>query len=473
MIKNEREYAVTKSWVKRFEEGVSDIDQRLAGGGDQMLALERAGLQSKAAEMRRDIAEYEALRSGSAPDMDSCGLEDLPEALIKARIALGMTQRGLAERMGIREQQIQRYEQTDYESASYARLMEVRAALSPGGAAPGTGCGDIPDMAHAMSRARIAGLKDKFVDDCIVGRSLARGEGAAGDAMYERKLLLRLRTIYGWRPESLLGSSPLEMGPVRAKFKLPAGADSAVLNAHAVYANHMAGILAKAAGGRERGRPVRDNPYRLREDVLEGRGGPITFPLLVEHAWNTGIAVGHLPPLAFHAAYFGGEGSGAIVLARAEASESRLMFDLAHEMYHAAKGRDSIDADEHDTSAEESEANRFAHAVLLGPGADRMFRACMDRCASGGDAWNLAMLKRAVAEEARKEGARADSLANYVAYRLACESIYNWWGVAQNMQDKMPGWRDAVAAAIRSHADLASLSDPDFDLLSDVMGVRL
>lgn len=84
----------------------------------------------------------------------------------------------------------------------------------------------------------------------------------------------------------------------------------------------------------------------------------------------------HLPPaLAFHAAYFGGEGAGVAVLSRGAATESRLMFGLAREMCHAARGQDSIDADEHGTSAEESEANRFAHAVLVGPRADPMFRA--------------------------------------------------------------------------------------------------
>ena len=148
------------------------------------------------------------------------------------------------------------------------------------------------------------------------------------------------------------------------------------------------------------------------------------------------------------------------------------MLDLAHEMYHAGKGQDSIGADDHDTSEEESRANRFAHAVLVGPGAGRMFRACMDRCASGAGAWGLAMLKRAVSEVALEEDARADSLANYVAYRLAGESICDWRGAAQDMQKKMPEWRDAVASAIGSHADIVGMPDADFDLLSDVMGVR-
>ena len=471
MIKNERQYAVTRSWVRKFEAAVAEMDLELAGGADRILMAERAGLQSKADEMKVDIAEYEALKSGQVPHVDVGNLEELPTALIKMRIGLGLTQRELAERMGIREQQVQRYEHTDYESASYARLMEVHAALSSG-AARGTGCEDVPNDAHVLSRIKIAGLRGRFVDECIVGRPRARGEGKAEAAIYERRLLSRLHKIYGWPPDRLLGSAPLEMDPVPAKFKLPAGADLAVVQAHAVYARYVAGILARASGGVDRQSPVQDDPYRLRKDLQKGGDGTITFPGLVEYAWKAGIAVGHLPPLAFHAAYFNREGTGVVMLARREASESRLMFDLAHEMYHAGKGRDSIDVDEGDTSAEEAEANRFAHAVLVGPGADRMFKACMDRCASGADAWNLAMLKQAVSEVATEEGVRADSLANYVAHRLAGESICNWWGTAQNMQKRMPEWRDIVSSAIGSHADIVGMSEPDFDLLSDVMEVR-
>ena len=96
----------------------------------------------------------------------------------------------------------------------------------------------------------------------------------------------------------------------------------------------------------------------------------------------------------------------------------------------------------------------------------------MNRCASGAGAWNPAMLRRAVSEAALEEGVRVDSLANYVAHRLACESRCDWRGAAQKMQKKMTAWRDAVASAIGSHADIVSIPDADFDLLSDVMRAR-
>jgi transcriptional regulator with XRE-family HTH domain len=56
-------------------------------------------------------------------------LPELPIALIKARIAKGMTQKQLAEKIGVREQQIQRYESSHYGSASFDRVTEISEAL--------------------------------------------------------------------------------------------------------------------------------------------------------------------------------------------------------------------------------------------------------------------------------------------------------------------------------------------------------
>lgn len=56
-------------------------------------------------------------------------LEALPRALIKARIAAKLSQKDLAERLGLKEQQIQRYEATEYNSANLARVIEVSLAL--------------------------------------------------------------------------------------------------------------------------------------------------------------------------------------------------------------------------------------------------------------------------------------------------------------------------------------------------------
>lgn len=496
MIKGERECAVARLWVKRFESTMANIDERLERDGpDWMLEARRSGLQGKTDDLRLDVAEYEALASGKVPPADAGNLEELPDALIKRRIGLGMTRRELAERMGVREEEVERYELTDYESAGYARLMEAHAALSAG-AERGEGRWDAPSEARVLSRIEAAGLGGSFVDECIVVWPCARGDGAVGAAMYERKLLSRLYKIYGWSPGMLAGEAPLEVGPVRARFRLRAGANRAAATAHARYAEYMAGMLAAGAAASSPGgeapprRPVWDDPYRLRGDLEVEEGGAITFPRLVECAWNAGIAVGHLPPLAFRAGYFGGAGAagddndeaagpGAIMLAGGgDGVESGLLLDLAREMYHAGRGPGGMGAEDGERAAggEESEACSFAHAVLVGPRADEMFRACMDRCAPDGEGGgscepDAAMLARAASEAALEGGARADLLAEYVAHRLGGgEPARRWRRAARRLQAGMPEWRRTVVSAIASHADLAGLSSSDFALLSDVMG---
>ena len=56
-------------------------------------------------------------------------LRELPIVLIEGRIAAGLTQRELAERLGLPEQQIQRYEATLYGGVSLERLQEVADVL--------------------------------------------------------------------------------------------------------------------------------------------------------------------------------------------------------------------------------------------------------------------------------------------------------------------------------------------------------
>ena len=55
--------------------------------------------------------------------------ESLPRALVQARIAAGLSQKELAQRLGLKEQQIQRYEATGYASASLTKITEVIEAL--------------------------------------------------------------------------------------------------------------------------------------------------------------------------------------------------------------------------------------------------------------------------------------------------------------------------------------------------------
>jgi hypothetical protein len=57
------------------------------------------------------------------------GIDDIGQALVEARKAGGITQAQLADRLGVKRQQVQRWEARAYGSTSLARVGEVAAAL--------------------------------------------------------------------------------------------------------------------------------------------------------------------------------------------------------------------------------------------------------------------------------------------------------------------------------------------------------
>ncbi len=131
MITNDVQYRTAKAQVDRLQRLRAELDERPLDTNDGELRrkLETHAVESQASELRAELEEYDALRAGHAPVGHLTTLEDLPRLLVRARIAAGISQKALAERMGLKEQQIQRYESSDYSSASLSRLREVANAL--------------------------------------------------------------------------------------------------------------------------------------------------------------------------------------------------------------------------------------------------------------------------------------------------------------------------------------------------------
>ena len=132
MIKNEKQYRITKAQVRRFEDAVAELagQARPSNISPRLWEAQREAARSQIEELREQVEAYERLNAGgSSKGVVLEGVEDLPKALIRARIAAGMTQESLARRLGVKPQQVQRYEATEYESASFARILKVVQAL--------------------------------------------------------------------------------------------------------------------------------------------------------------------------------------------------------------------------------------------------------------------------------------------------------------------------------------------------------
>ena len=133
MITNERQYRIGKAELEKLREAIRRLDMTEAASalnGDRVLAKAQLdALQSESEVISEQLREYESLKTGSVRNLEAGSLSELPGLLIKARIALGLSQRQLAEKMGLKEQQVQRYEAENYASASLRRLVEVSDAL--------------------------------------------------------------------------------------------------------------------------------------------------------------------------------------------------------------------------------------------------------------------------------------------------------------------------------------------------------
>jgi ribosome-binding protein aMBF1 (putative translation factor) len=129
VITNERQYRITKAEAQRFTDALAQSDDTASQLHPRIRQAMREGAESQLEELREQIAEYEALRDGRVTVLELDSLGDLPSALIRARIAAHLTQKGLAQRLGIKEQQIQRYEATQYAGATFERLQAVAGAL--------------------------------------------------------------------------------------------------------------------------------------------------------------------------------------------------------------------------------------------------------------------------------------------------------------------------------------------------------
>jgi ribosome-binding protein aMBF1 (putative translation factor) len=129
VITNERQYRITKSWLDRFERAREGVEQEGAELQPRARQALRDQYESQIEELREQLAEYEALRHGQIAVLELHSLRELPDALIRARTVAGLTQKALAARLGLKEQQIQRYEATRYVGASLDRLQAVADAL--------------------------------------------------------------------------------------------------------------------------------------------------------------------------------------------------------------------------------------------------------------------------------------------------------------------------------------------------------
>src|SRR5580704_6441458 len=212
-------------------------------------------MESQLADLKSELAEYERLKSADLSLISIDSFDELADGLIKARIASGLSQKALADRLGLKEQQIQRYESERYASASYQRLREVASALGvrirndillP--VAPN-------DFSGLVSKLRQVGLERDFLLSRLLpspDAARAGGEIAGEDDDYTltSKAGAVLERVFGWTRDNVFGPQALvapRFAAAEARFKMPANRAQETTSLYAAYANYLAVVALKGA----------------------------------------------------------------------------------------------------------------------------------------------------------------------------------------------------------------------------------
>jgi ribosome-binding protein aMBF1 (putative translation factor) len=124
-IKHEKQYGIAKAQARRFQEAVAELagQARPSNISARLWNIGREAGRRQMEELRQQVESYEQLNAGRSKAVVLEGVEDLPKAMVRARIDAGITQEGLARRLGVKPQQVQRYEATESESARFARIL--------------------------------------------------------------------------------------------------------------------------------------------------------------------------------------------------------------------------------------------------------------------------------------------------------------------------------------------------------------
>jgi plasmid maintenance system antidote protein VapI len=129
MIRNEAEYQEALSRLSDEQKVLSEQRIELKKSGLSRAELKRAmdPLESFHLQLREEIESYERLKRGDIQELKN--LHGLGRTLVAARIALGLSQRELAKRLGVHESQVSRDERNEYHGISVERASRILDAL--------------------------------------------------------------------------------------------------------------------------------------------------------------------------------------------------------------------------------------------------------------------------------------------------------------------------------------------------------
>lgn len=124
MIKNEKQYKISRKKLLTLQEEITHLQTPVHSLSPAKQLILASMIDMKAL-LEKDIAAYENLISHNISILTSRNIADLPNLIIEYKIASGMTQKEFSEKIGMKEQQLQRYEAEGFSSISFKNLLRI------------------------------------------------------------------------------------------------------------------------------------------------------------------------------------------------------------------------------------------------------------------------------------------------------------------------------------------------------------
>ena len=122
MIKSDAQRERTAAQIEGFRQALAKVDQEKPGKRSAAICGSYEGMIR---QLEDELHEYDQLRSGEVPLPNIERLDQIAPFVAKIRIAKGISQTELARRLGVSKQVISRYEESDYQTVSVAKLQEI------------------------------------------------------------------------------------------------------------------------------------------------------------------------------------------------------------------------------------------------------------------------------------------------------------------------------------------------------------
>jgi hypothetical protein len=226
-------------------------------------------------------------------------------------------------------------------------------------------------------------------------------------------------------------------------------------------------------------KPVPSAGLEIRQQILDGGAGSVGLAELLDYCWSLGIPVvqvSRFPPKIVKMDGLAARvrGRPVIILSRNEPSSARMLFILAHELGHIARGHlsengvlvdEGIEPDGRDD--EEREANAFAIELIAGAADRRFLPADL-----GFERWpNAERLAAAALETGRRE--RIDPGHIVLNYAHSMSGSRNFWPVAMSALrriDRGGSAQELVRSKMHDNLDWSGLPEDSCTFLMCVAG---